>query len=90
MLVLKKIKEYFINYIENPPKKEYLNPQNSSIIEKIMKKLCGEDHHSNKEIVIYDKEDPYAAMYRNGSGYRDIEVENNKVKNLIVHYYYNA
>ena len=41
----------------------------------------------NKEIVIHDKEDPSAPMYRNGSGYRDIIISDNKIKSLTVHYY---
>lgn len=86
----KEIKEYFINYINNPPKKE--KRIKSHNFEECMKEIFGDDYlEKNKnEIVISDKEDPSAPMYRNGSGYKDINIENNKVKSLTVHYYMNA
>ena len=40
-----------------------------------------------KEIVICDSENPFTPMYRNNSGYKNIQIKNNKVKSLTVHYY---
>lgn len=81
----KEMKEYFLNYVENYPKKEYY----SSSSEKFMKKFFGDDYveKRQKEIVIHDEEDPSAPMYRNGSGYKNIDIENNKINSLTVHYY---
>ena len=87
----KQIKEYFINYINNPPKKrDYFRGTDN--INKLMKELFGEEtlEESRKEVVIYDKEDPSAPMYRNGSGYKNIELDNNKINSLTVHYYMSA
>lgn len=79
------MKEYFLNYVENYPKKEYY----SSSSEKFMKKFFGDDYveKRQKEIAIHDEEDPSAPMYRNGSGYKNIDIENNKINSLTVHYY---
>ena len=89
----KEVKEFFINYINNPPKKkEYVSQEAIDIANRIMKKMFGEDYLENrkKEVVINDKENPNAPMYRNNSGYKDINIENNKIKSLTVHYYLNA
>lgn len=86
----KEVKEYFINYINNPPKKKnYYDSNVNKFANDFMKQFFGEDYLEAKkeEIVIYDKEDPSAPMYRNGSGYRDINIKKNKVKSLTVHYY---
>lgn len=89
----KEIKEYFLNYISNPPKKEsYFDDEIVSATDRFMRKFFGDDYleQKQKEIVIHDEENPSAPMYRNGSGYKNIDVENNKVKKLTVHYYMNA
>ena len=84
----KEIREYFINYINNPPKRNFNYELNDSV-SKFMRDFFGDDfiEKKNKEIVIHDKEDPSAPMYRNGSGYRDIIISDNKIKSLTVHYY---
>lgn len=89
----KEIKQYFINYINNPPKREnYFSSDIVSATDKYMRKFFGDDYleEKKKEVVIHDKEDPSAPMYRNGSGYKDIKIDNNKIKSLTVHYYMNA
>ena len=89
----KDIREYFLNYISNPPKRNnYISPEIVSSTEKFMRNFFGDEYidEKKKEIVIHDKEDPYAPMYRNGSGYKNIDIENNKVKSLTVHYYMNG
>ena len=80
----KRVKEYFINYISNPPKKE-----RNEEFEKVFRTLFGEPSERTKgEIVIHDEEDPSAPMYRNGVGYKTI-LDNGKIKKLVAHYYYN-
>ena len=80
----REVKEYFIKYINNPPKKE-INEE----FEKVFRTIFGEPSERTKgEIVIHDKEDPNAPMYRNGVGYKT-ELEKDKIKKLIAHYYYN-
>ena len=89
----KEIKEYFINYINNPPKKENYSSSNAIIImDRFMRNYFGDDYLEKKkeEIVIHDKEEPSAPMYRNGSGYKNINIDNNEIKSLTVHYYMNA
>lgn len=79
----KQVKEFFINYISNPPKKE-----TNEEVSQIMKMIFGESSERTKgEIVIEDEENPNAPMYRNGVGYKT-ELENGKIKRLVAHYYY--
>ena len=79
----KEVKEYFLNYISNPPKKE-----TNQEVSEIMKMIFGEPSERTKgEIVIDDEENPNAPMYRNGVGYKT-ELENEKIKRLVAHYYY--
>ena len=79
----KQVKEYFINYISNPPKKE-----TNEEVSKIMKMIFGEPSERTKdEIVIHDEENPNAPMYRNGVGYK-ATLEDGKIKRLVAHYYY--
>lgn len=89
----KDIKEYFIKYINNPPKSNhYYSIETHKAIERFMKNFYSEEalEKVRSEVIVHDKEDPNAPMYRNGSGYRKVEIEDNKVKSLIVHYYMNA
>lgn len=89
----KEVRDYFINYINNPPERvTYYSKESRAACEKFMKKFFGDDYYEKKEkeVVIHDKEDPYAPMYRNGSGYKKINMEDNKIKSLTVHYYMNA
>jgi len=81
----KKVKEYFINYITNPPKKD-----ENSEASRIFRMIVGEELLERKkgEVVIEDIENPNAPMYRNGVGYKT-ELENGQIKKLIAHYYYN-
>lgn len=86
----KKIKEYFFNYIQNPLKEE--NKYNLDIIsstDKFMKKFFGDDYleKREKEIIIYGVDNPSSPMYRNNSGYKNIIIENKKIKSLTAHYY---
>lgn len=79
----KQVKEYFINYISNPPKKE-----TNEEVSRIMKMIFGESSERTKgEIVINDEENPNAPMYRNGVGYKTT-LEDGKIKRLVAHYYY--
>lgn len=79
----KQVKEYFINYISNPPKKE-----TNEEVSEIMKMIFGEPSERTKdEIVIHDEENPNAPMYRNGVGYK-ATLEDGKIKRLVAHYYY--
>ena len=82
----KQVKEYFINYITNPPKKNY-TPE----INYITNKFFSEDalDKLKNEVVVHDKEDPNAPMYRNGVGYKTT-LENGKIKKLVAHYYLNG
>ena len=48
------------------------------------------DPNREPEIVLYGEEDPNGPIYRNGSGYKNIEIDDNKVKKLTVHYYLDA
>lgn len=86
----KKIKDFFINYINNSPKKKsFLSSCKVSSIERFMKKFFGDDYSlkNANEVVIHDNEDPSAPMYRNGSGYRCVDIDKDKIKSLTVHYY---
>ena len=79
----KEVKEYFLNYINNPPKKE--TPEE---INRVMKIIFGDALDSKKEeIVINGEENPNAPMYRNGVGYKT-QLDNGKIKKLTAHYYY--
>ena len=79
----KQVKEYFMNYISNPPKKE-----TNEEVSKVMKMIFGEPSERTKdEIVIHDEENPNAPMYRNGVGYK-ATLEDGKIKRLVAHYYY--
>ena len=79
----KEVKEYFINYISNPPKKE-----TNEEVSRILRMILGEPSERTKgEIVVHDEENPNAPMYRNGVGYKT-ELENGKIKKLVAHYYY--
>ena len=72
----KKVKEYFINYITNPPKKD-----ENSEASRIFRMIVGEELLERKkgEVVIEDIENPNAPMYRNGVGYKT-ELENGAFK----------
>ena len=86
----KEIKEFFINYINNPPKKyEYCSKEAVRATDRFMRKFFGDDYLEKREpeVVIHDKEDPFAPMYRNSVGYKKINIENNKIKSLVAHYY---
>ena len=85
----KEIKDYFLNYIKNPPKREYsYSEETALIVEKMMRKFFGDS--KKDEIYMHSKEDKFFPMYRNESGYKNIEISDNKIKSLIVHYYLNA
>ncbi len=80
----KQVKEYFINYITNPPKKE-----KNEEVERVMRTIFGEAafERTKDEIVVHDKEDPNAPMFRNGVGYKT-QLEQGQIKKLVAHYYY--
>lgn len=80
----KAVKEYFFNYISNPPKKE-----TNESFEKIFRSIVGDAVLDSKkgEVVIHDEENPSAPMYRNGVGYKTT-LENGQIKKLVAHYYY--
>lgn len=79
----KKVKEYFINYINNPPKRE-INEELSDILKMALRVL---PTGTKDEIVIYDEENPSAPMYRNGVGYKT-ELDKGQIKKLTAHYYH--
>ena len=81
----KEVKEYFINYISNPPKKE-VNEE----FEKVFRCIFGgsTSDRTKGEVVIEDEENPNSPMYRNGVGYKPT-LENNQIKKLVAHYYIN-
>lgn len=81
----REVKEYFIDYIANPPERK----TDKKIIS-ILRDIIGEEalERTKGEIVIRGKEDPNAPMYRNGVGYKTT-LENGKIKKLIAHYYIN-
>lgn len=76
------VRKYFMQYIENPPKRKKTNIVS---IDRLIEELS--KYRNKDEVVIHDKEDPNAPMYRNGAGYRDISISDNKIKSLTVHYY---
>ena len=80
----KEVKEYFINYINNHPKKE-----TTEEYDKVLNSILGKNSlkRTKNEIIIHDEENPNAPMYRNGVGYKTT-LENGKIKKLIAHYYY--
>lgn len=84
----KQVKEYFIDYISNPPQKE-----KSETAENILKTIIGTEAYEaiaerkKDEIIINDEENPNAPMYRNGVGYKT-KLENGQIKKLVAHYYY--
>ena len=79
----KEVKEYFINYICNPPQKA-----TNEEVSRVLKLIFDETSERTKgEIVVHDEENPNAPMYRNGVGYKT-ELENGKIKKLVAHYYY--
>lgn len=87
----KLVREYFINYINNPPQKKLISNEEKRR-EKfnlmIMETLGESDFQKYKsEIVVYGKDDVNAPIYRNGVGYR-AEIENEKVKKLVAHYFF--
>lgn len=89
----KEVRDYFIDYITNPPKKE-MTPEEEERYERINKmflRMFGEEtlERQKDEVVIHDKEDVNAPMYRNGVGYK-AKIEQGKVKKLIAHYYMNG
>lgn len=81
----REVKEYFISYVTNPPKKETNNR-----FESILKSIVGESvlERTKGEIVIQGEENPNSPMYRNGVGYKPT-LENNQIKKLVAHYYIN-
>ena len=83
------VKDYFIEYYNNPPKPKHYNGEAEMAMKRFMERYFGE-YKQVDQVVIHDKEDPNAPMYRNGSGYRDAEIEDNNIKSLTVHYYMNA
>ncbi len=85
----KDIKEYFLNYYNNPPKKTVYDEKTQAMIDKFYNHYFG-DIEREPEVVIHDKEDPYAPMFRNGCGYKRLEMESNNIRSVTVHYYMNG
>lgn len=87
----RQVKDYFINYITNPPKEERTKEQEESYqrTHHWLVRLFGEEafERSKGEIIIHDEEDVNAPIYRNGVGYK-ATLENGKVKKLVAHYYF--
>ena len=82
-----------MNYISNPPRKENnFSPEIVEESKRFMKHYFGDNYKENKpkEIVIGSDDNPSHPMYRNGCGYKDINIENGKIKSLYVHYYENG
>lgn len=88
----KEVKDFFIEYITNPPKKKLTKEEEerSERLQKIFNSILGENTTNNKkeEIMGPYQTDVNAPMYRNGVGYK-ATIENGKVKQLVAHYYKN-
>ena len=82
----RKVKDYFLNYISNHPTPPKIFSSSES--ENFMKNFFGKEalERTKDEVVVHDKEDPNAPMYRNGVGYKTT-LENGKIKKLVAHYY---
>ena len=83
----KEIRKYFIESIIN--KKNIKKYKKLPLLNRFMRDCYGFYFlkRDKKEIVICDSENPFTPMYRNNSGYKNIQIKNNKVKSLTVHYY---
>lgn len=86
----KAVREELIRQITIPEKKNHTEFYQE--FHTFMKNFMGssyDDYMENKkdEIVVHGPEDVNTPLYRNGSGYKS-QIENGKVKRLMVHYYY--
>ncbi len=86
----KSVREELIRHL-TLPKKEY-NSEAHKSYEEFLKNLLEDNYEmyqemKKNEVVIDGPEDVNTPFYRNGSGYK-AEIEGEKVKKLIVHYYY--
>ena len=78
----KDIKDYFIKNVKEQSKDNQSVIYSTNMLAKQSNCKIYKD-----EVFFHDKEDPYAPMYRNGSGYKNISINKNNIKGLTVHYY---
>ena len=85
----KEVRDYFINYMLNPPKKSIEEEERKKQTEKMFKMILGEHIFDRQkgEIVIPYNDDINSPMFRNGVGYK-AEIKKDKIKRLVAHYYY--
>ena len=87
-ITAKKAKDYFINYMENPPKISEEKQELYNSADQVFKTLLGE-HAFDKcenEMIIPNIDDINSPMFRNGVGYK-ADISNGKIKQLVAHYY---
>ena len=82
----KQVQEEMIRQIQEPKKDD-----NSEIMKftKYLEGLLGDNSRIKGEVVCHGKEDINHPLFRNGVGYK-ANIEGNKIKSLVAHYYLNA
>lgn len=85
-----KVRNELINQVTNPKKK--VDSDIDKSFNSFMRDLLGDEWDEYKEskkgeVIVYAPEDINTPLYRNGAGYR-VQMENNKIKKLQVHYYH--
>lgn len=85
----KEVREFFIDYIENPPKMSEEEQKEYDEAQRILKMIVGEHAFDRNigEIVIPSFDDVKSPMFRNGVGYK-ADIKKGKIKKLVAHYYY--
>lgn len=86
----KQVKDYFVDYITNPPKRELTKEEKeiAEISDRVFTDIFGKNVLDDKknEIIGPYQTDVNAPMYRNSVGYKTT-LENGKIKQLVAHYY---
>lgn len=87
----KAVKEELIKQVTTPKQED--NSDAHKCYENFLSSFFGEAYEKYKEekkneVIVDGPEDVNTPLYRNGAGYK-IELENKKIKRLVVHYYYN-
>lgn len=87
---VKEIRDCMLHTLKHPVKKETeVISEASETAKKFMQQFFGNVEIRDTGIAMPYSDDVNAPFYRNNSHYK-IEAENEKIKSLIVHYYYNA
>lgn len=58
-----------------------------AVREELIRQLMTGDSHEG-EVIVRGPEDANTPLYRNGAGYKGVEIDHEKVKKLTVHFYY--